>query len=415
MHNWHPYYAGYSEAFVESALAYLGANANTLVLDPWGGSGTTGVVASRSGTPALCLDINPAMATFAAAKSPLVLVHEDAILEFFHDIMEGIIAIGNVDGSEEDPLAAVFSLDSVRLIHGVVEAIPFLAHTDSETDQIAVVQSTVCYPEHLISPVYAFTMAVLFVTLRKLSGRESATNPTWVKAGDGGIELDPKTFFADLRRNAENMLADLRDFFRKIHAPATNFSLGADARDLPLKDNSVDLVITSPPYLTRIDYAVSTHPELSLFGNSELLSYLRHNTMGAPVITKEPKEQRPGWGSTCNRVLNLIAEHPTKAARSYYWKNIVQYFMDMDLALDEIKRVLKPNGQALIVVQSSYFKDIEIPLGEIYVEMGRVKGLTSKIAFREEVRGHMAHVNSRSSIYVKNKVYFEDFVYFTKP
>jgi tRNA G10 N-methylase Trm11 len=210
------------------------------------------------------------------------------------------------------------------------------------------------------------------------------------------------------------MLADLREFFRESDVLAINLSLAADARNIPLKNNSVDFIITSPPYLTRIDYAVSTHPELSVFGNSELLTYLRHNTMGAPVITKGPKHQLSHWGDICNKTLNLIAEHPTKAARSYYWKNIVQYFMDMDLALEEIKRVLKPGGQALIVVQSSYFKDIEISLGDIYTEMGQNKGFTSEIAFREEVKGHMAHVNTKSSAYKKNKIYFEDFVHLTK-
>ncbi|MDF3847550.1 hypothetical protein [Achromobacter denitrificans] len=395
-------------------MAYLGATANSLVLDPWGGSGTTGIVASRNGTPALCLDINPAMATFAASKSPLVLMHEEEILEFFHDLANGIVTTTDVGFRKDDPLGTAFSPSSVCIIHGVIEAIPFPAYTDPETDAIAAIHLAVQHPEHLINPAYGFAMAVLFVTLRELSGSSSSANPTWVKSGLSGIELQRESFFRDLSRNAQNMLADLREFFRHHNSPAINFSLAADARKLPLKDNSVDFVITSPPYLTRIDYAVSTYPELSLFGNAELLSYLRHNTMGAPVITKEPKQQRMEWGDICNRVLNMIAEHPTKAARSYYWKNIVQYFMDMDFALDEIRRVLKPHGQALVVVQSSYFKDVEIPLGEIYFEMGKNKGLTSEIAFREEVKGHMAHVNTKSSVYKKNKIYFEDFVHFTK-
>ncbi|MBC6423004.1 MAG: hypothetical protein GDA43_18470 [Hormoscilla sp. SP5CHS1] len=51
VHAWHPYYAGYSEAFVSSAIAYLNLNSalSPLLLDPWNGSGTTGLVASRWG------------------------------------------------------------------------------------------------------------------------------------------------------------------------------------------------------------------------------------------------------------------------------------------------------------------------------------------------------------------------------
>lgn len=47
IHSWHPYYAGYSEAFVTSAIEYLAINKSHLLLDPWHGSGTTALVASR--------------------------------------------------------------------------------------------------------------------------------------------------------------------------------------------------------------------------------------------------------------------------------------------------------------------------------------------------------------------------------
>lgn len=137
--------------------------------------------------------------------------------------------------------------------------------------------------------------------------------------------------------------------------------------------------------------------------------------MGAPVITKNRRHQKPEWGTLCNSLLDAVKSHPTKAAESYYWKNIVQYFMDLDTALDEIIRVLKPGGKGLIVVQSSYFKDIDIPLGEIYVEMATLRGLHSNIAFREEVKGHLAHVNTKSSFYKKNKIYFENSIYIEKP
>src|SRR5690606_30843239 len=107
-------------------------------------------------------------------------------------------------------------------------------------------------------------------------------------------------------------------------------------------------------------------------------------------------------------VLDAVSSHGTKAARSYYWKNLVQYFMDMEAALRDIQRVLRGGGEALIVVQSSYFKEVEMPLGDIYVEMAGNLGYAASVAFREEVKGHMAHVNTKSSKYAKNKVYFED-------
>jgi hypothetical protein len=71
-------------------------------------------------------------------------------------------------------------------------------------------------------------------------------------------------------------------------------------------------------------------------------------------------------------------------------------------------------GQALIVVQSSYFKEHEINLGQIYTEICRNLNTQCEIVNREIVRGHMAHVNTKSSLYKNGKVYYEDVVCITK-
>ena len=76
--------------------------------------------------------------------------------------------------------------------------------------------------------------------------------------------------------------------------------------------------------------------------------------------------------------------------------------------------VLKPGASALVVVQSSYFKEHEIDLGKVYSEMAINLGADAKIVFKDIVRGHMAHVNSKSNTYKKNKVFFEDVVEISK-
>lgn len=65
-------------------------------------------------------------------------------------------------------------------------------------------------------------------------------------------------------------------------------------------------------------------------------------------------------------------------------------------------------------MQSSYFKEVEGKLGEMYVEMGENLGLEAFIVKREVIKNHLAHVNSKSSVYVKNKVYYEDAVVYRK-
>jgi DNA modification methylase len=413
IHRWHPYYAGYSERFVASALRYLNCTTQGFILDPWGGSGTTGVVSGRAGLVSLCMDINPVMATFSAAKSFEVLAYEDDIAHFFNSLSAQPKSAEPL--REDDPLKEIFDLPTAALIRDIVEAIPFSAHAHQDVEAFPSMLLNAVRDESLIiSPHYAFCMAVLFVALREISGTKLSANPTWLLTNEQKVHMAGPALVRELKRTARNMLMDLREFFSSSKHSKPSYAMAGNVKDMPLKSGSVDWIITSPPYLTRIDYAMSTTPELALFDNELLVGYVRHQTTGAPVITKEQKEQKQEWGPLCNRILNEIRNHPTKAAESYYWKNIVQYFMDTEGALNDIARVLRPGGRALIVVQSSYFKEIEIPLGDIYMEMAQNQGFIASRAFREEVKGHMAHVNTKSSQYKKNKVYFEDVVLVTK-
>lgn len=408
LHGWHPYYAGYSEAFVESAIRYLGCDRNMLLLDPWGGSGTTSIVAAKTGIPSICLDINPVMATFAAAKSYQVLSREEEIVNFFETIEKFTFPESSL--TNNDSLTNIFTLKTARLIRSVVDAITFKKVAEIPKNLTQYVK----YSTQIIDPIYAFYLSVIFVSLRKLSGLKPRSNPTWINKSDKKVTLSPQVLFEELRNNAAQMLRDIKEFYAFQCEVIPHISLTGDIRSMPFYGESIDVLIASPPYLTRIDYAISTMPEIYLLGGEELLSCIRHSTMGAPVITKGEKYQKQSWGTTCNFILDSIKEHPTKAAKSYYWKNIVQYFMDLDNALDEIKRVLKPGGKELIVVQSSYFKELEIPLAKIYCEFAVNKGFKAEIVRSEKVKNHLAHVNTKSNSYKRGKVYYESFVYLEK-
>jgi hypothetical protein len=349
------------------------------------------------------------MAIFAAAKSSFLTEFADDLRAFFASLSPAAIAAENVDG---DGLEAFFAPPSVALIRNVMKSIPFQAHDPTNRD--VVVTMAIRPSAWPINPAYAFCMAVLFVSLRELSGFKKASNPTWTHATRAQVSFSGDDLVTTLRRRASEMLANVDEFYANASQAKPTHSITGDVKSLPLQTESIDRFITSPPYLTRIDYAVSTSPELALLSDTSLLHRVRHATMGAPVITKQAKAQNPNWGALCNDILNSIAGHETKAASSYYWKNIVTYFMDLELALDEIFRSLKGGGSGLFVVQGSYFKEIEIPLGDIYVQMAQAKGFKANIAFREPVKNHMAHVNTKSSRYKTGKVYYEDAVYVKK-
>ncbi|MFN3277063.1 MAG: hypothetical protein ACK41Y_01545 [Paracoccus hibiscisoli] len=332
------------------------------------------------------------MSFFAAAKSANVLDQASEIREFF-DALDLTTAFRKGENAQ---IVSAFS--------SLILAIPF-------TKLVKLRQPNL--PVERINPAYAFSACVFFRAFRALTGVSRSANPTWLKKAVEQEDPSDAVVLSTLHALCSDMLNDISSYFGPGSVESASALIG-DARRLPLPSNSVDRVITSPPYLTRIDYAMSTMPELLLLGGTDSLTKVRHATMGAPVITKGDRHQLETWGPICNDLLSKIKSHHTKAAQAYYWKNIVKYFMDADESLHEIKRTLKSGGSGIIVVQSSYFKELEIPLGEIYVQMAGGAGLAAEIVFRQEVRGHLAHVNTRSTKYKAGKVYYEDFVLIRK-
>lgn len=411
VHGWHPYYAGYAERFVESAIEHLSLTPGQLVLDPWNGSGTTALVAQRRGIAEIGLDVNPVMNIFSTAKNAYLTDKGDNILAAARDAIASAKADKTVI-ADEDPLLDFMSPSLCRETRRLFTSIDGLKLPSVRL--YPTLTGVLPITERPVHPVKAILLSCLFISARKAAGYRGGSNPTWVKTLETKPEVKSSEFFKLFEGQLSSMLEQIALVgFKPLKSPI-HAAIYGDSKKIPLPDDSVDAVVTSPPYLTRIDYAMSTRPELLILGDTKSLRKTREETMGAPVIVDKTIEQSKAWGTICNSILDGVNDHPTKAARSYYLPNMLQYFRDAQHSLGELVRVLKPGCSALVVVQTSYFKEIEIPLAKIYVEMSEEMGVPAKVAFQEVVRGHMAHVNTKSSEYKKDKVFFEEVVQITK-
>jgi len=408
VHAWHPYYAGYSESFVRSAISYLKLTPGSLILDPWNGSGTTGLVAGRQKMTSIGFDINPVMTHFAMAKTSSVVSFRNEIPEIVDAVLSDAKLLCKKGGVGREFLQDWMSdvlLDSVSGIQTAIETakLPEIKTESMLTDALK-------SGGKIENPLRSFLLAGLFITSRNLAGYTKGSNPTWTRAAKEMKEYKRKQVFDAYKSQVLKMLVDLEEIRIPEGRTLKNAALVADSRWLPLKSNSVDAIITSPPYLTRIDYAISTKPELLLLGDPAYLRSIRELTMGAPVIVEGDIIADDTWGKLCLDLLDAVEGHSSKSAKNYYLPNMLQYFRDAELSLIQILRTLHRKSSALLVVQSSYFKEFEIDLGNIYVQMATNLGAQAKIVRREKVRGHMAHVNTKSRQYADSKVFFEDVV-----
>ena len=211
------------------------------------------------------------------------------------------------------------------------------------------------------------------------------------------------------------MREQLSEYYGSANGGACYSILNVDSKKLNIKSNTIDLVITSPPYLTRIDYAVSTRLELEIILGSEGYKSLRKEMMGTTTVPKVADEINKKWGPLCMDVLSSVTSHTSRASGSYYLKNKIRYFSDAYESLMEIFRVLKVGCSGYFVIQNSYYKEIEIPLYDIYCEMALSIGFSEAKCVREDqVKAIFGQINTKSKNYIKDKVYFEKIIRITK-
>lgn len=145
----------------------------------------------------------------------------------------------------------------------------------------------------------------------------------------------------------------------------------ADCRQhIPLRDNSVDLIVTSPPYATAIDYLRSHKFSLIWMGYTlKELTRIKRRQIGGPEQNADSQED---CSSNLKRKIALIRRHSVRQARSFH-----KYFIDLERAIREMHRVLRP-GRCLIIVVAPCFSN----------------------GYRIDVHRHLAHLLERSGFKV---------------
>jgi SAM-dependent methyltransferase len=140
-----------------------------------------------------------------------------------------------------------------------------------------------------------------------------------------------------------------------------------DARNIKLADNSVDYVLTSPPYLNAIDYLRGHRMSLVWLGYS--ISELRNIRSSSIGAERGPDEFAP----VSDAVYQSIGEVEKLPRR--YQRMIERYVIDIGLMIEEIARVLKPGHRAKFIVGNSCLKNVFVKNADAVVAAGTLVGL----------------------------------------
>src|ERR1035441_7324424 len=153
--------------------------------------------------------------------------------------------------------------------------------------------------------------------------------------------------------------------------PAPTIKVG-DARHLPLPDKSVDLVLTSPPYLNAIDYIRCSKFSLVWMGhNVGDLRGVRTNSVGT-----EAGDQSLDGDSEITSVVDALKLRPKLEQR--HVRILARYVHDMRGTISEVGRVLSSDGKAVYVVGENTLRGTYIRTSVIVTKLAELAGLSLK-------------------------------------
>ncbi len=407
-----PYYAGYPESFARALIASSALDRGATVLDPWNGSGTTTFSAARLGMTAHGFDLNPVMVIIARARL-LPASEADSLTPLARDTLKGLRADPRLL-AEDDPLLWWFERPTAALIRALERRI---------REQLVGAQTLTPTGPRIdrISGLAATFYVALFAICRSLAAPFRSSNPTWLrrpKATEARIVGDRDAILARFSATIADMAAALGSSGNTLGDEVTAAHLKvADTTTTGLAAGSVDLVLTSPPYCTRIDYSAATRIELAILFP---LIHLKMEDLGRSMIgsTRVPDHEiavDPAWGDICGRFLAHLKAHPSKASAGYYSKTHLDYFEKMAKSLVNIATGLRGGGAAVLVVQDSYYKDIHNDLPSITVEMAAAAGLTLRRREDFRLNRSMAGINPHTRAYKRAAGALEAVLCFEKP
>jgi len=376
-HDWYRFVLSFPPHLVRDYINKFDLNQKSVVLDPFCGTGTTLVEVKLAGMNAIGLEGNPFPHFASSVKTDwnldadLLSLHTQKIATEALSILKAQGIDDNLSFETEHKNLKTLSPEAEKLI------------LTNSISPLPLHKSLVLFDllkQHKDEPYYRHALLALGNALVfKISNLHFGPE-VGVKKPKADVSV-----ISNWLLEVEKMAKDLHQVAGKSY-PDSKVHL-TDSRNLEvLESNSIDAVITSPPYPNEKDYTRTTRLESVLLGfinNKEELrdlkkTLVRSNTRG--IYKGDDDDQWVADFPEIQRIANEIEKRRIELGKDsgfekLYSKATKLYFGGMAMHLSDLRKVLRPGAKLAYVVgdQASYLR-VMIRTGQILGDIAQKLG-----------------------------------------
>ena len=353
--RWTPYVQGFSADFVDNMLQRYDVKPGQRVLDPFAGSGTVLVSAKMKGIDAIGVDLMPLMSFMARVKTEWDLDVKAVRREF-----EGL------DWNQEPKLSSPAFLKRWKshFNAGVLRNLLLLK------------QSILAVKQPKITDLFRLAFASILVDCSNLN-RSPCLGYDRTKA------VSDDTPFILFSAKVQDMIEDLVYVMEKAQGHVEVIT--GDSRLVRYEPESIDIAITSPPYVNGLDYVINYKIEmawLDMVHSYDELGQLKDEMVACDNVSRSIirgfSERLDSYEDVwveeiAERIANRITSKEGYRRKDMH--NVVRkYFDDVYRVFRNVYEGLKTGARFIIVIGDSLIAGVYIPADLILAQMAKAIG-----------------------------------------
>ncbi len=372
LHRWVPWVAGFSGSFVAGVLDAVRKKSRRMrVLDPFAGVGTTLVEALKQGDDAVGYEINPYPALACKVKA--------GVAEYDLSTLETTIARFEEYGDAEAWLRKAPATVQPK---GFRSRVPFFSEA-VERQTLACLDFIGGEPTDWVRDLLRVALGSVMVGFSNYSYEPSLGT----RSGAGKPDIKHADVFGTVRRKLWEMYQDVAEFQacldkRRVKPRATVQPLSYLEHAALTDEQSIDVLVTSPPYLNNYHYVRNTRPHLFWLGMVEApneLKNIERQSFGQfwQTVRSGPEiVLKPTLPDLAEQLELLRARYPEKGAYGGPgWANYAAaYFNDCQRFCAITRPLMRPGGTVVVVIGNNILQGIEFQTDRVFAEIAELEG-----------------------------------------